>query len=1239
MHFTKHYSRTIAAAALGSLIFSLVFTAFAFIAPLAPSRAAPPAPGRRVNPNATAEISLDVDLPSASTGAANGTLALRIFAPAATADARYPQGAPVLIFVPGADSAGSLKPVLGEANDVIRIIFLFPGGTDPRSGRSSDGVYDHRGPDSIAALRDVIRFAAGELPDDSGKTIDELLPVPVLHDNIGLLGASNGGNIVAAVASRHGADLSDHLRYIIQWESPVSSQIATVDLGGVNLDCPSGERKRLNVVNPRYLGYGPLMVNVDYSQIAYDPADARHPIFLDGTGDGHYTTTLDPRSGCQTPDLDLDGVLETNEDFPLAAYTDGARRYYSRPATQALADYGLFGGTWPADIATVSQAAAYWDLREAVRHYATALGHIPNLEGMVLASLEDHVQAPSDHPHIRQAFEGWDAAGAWVQINPDPAYLVEADPALSGRTDLPANSPNTPPSDWNDEVSYTVPEDIATEVLQTAAVWQMADRAYDASGATPTFTPTPTSASTSTPTLTPSPTRTPTPTPTHTPTPACVSSAPSLWQTTSINNDLHGWPASVGNHVKIFDLAVDETRNRVYVQGAMTPGIAIIDGRSDALIGQVESGLDDAFHRTYLAVDEASGDLFVADYFSQTLRRIDPDTGAITGPVTLSAAPEHILFDPTSNRVYLSLKQEHKVAVYDAATLTLLAEMTVPFSSPMGMTLDSSAQRLYVVDARPPKASNQSLILVFDTASLTAKTPLTFSNATGHPANFVTRDPATGRFFVTTPEEMFRLAPNAAVEWMTPLPGNAKAPIYWEQEDAVYVVSRDGVSRVRSTLTAVDAATGAIKKTLDLQSGGAQRLVLDKATGKLYTPAMNYTDVVVIDAKSLSVEKKIDLGNTVEDIAYAPADGTAYFANRLGGSVVMAYNPETGAWSEFETGGWPTAVDVDPALNRLFVLSHHEGTVSAYDLSDPLHPSLLGVVPLGLNDLSDAITNQTLDATRHRLITTHPEHDSVVIVDGQTLTVTATIEDVPSFTYDAFNTKSRGHLQPAVEESLNKLYVFVPDTRRVDVFDGDDDYAYLRSIDLSGRPWRPAFNDFVVWADSARHRLYVGELIIDATTDTVIGQLPAGRGQMVVGIDEAANRLYTVGLESAGAFTREEKASRMANPARSKKRGMKSAASSRLYLYALDRDDYSLLSRTELRSFSVAPPYFALDAARERLFAGYMTLAKVDVYALGCEPPQTPTSTPTPTRTPTPSSTPAPAPPLYLPLILPGSPT
>ena len=427
-------------------------------------------------------VAIDVSLPSESTSVPSGALAIRVHTPRAGA-ARYPDGAPIIIWVLGGFEIKGINHGLPPvADDVICITFIYPGGEDPWSGRSSDGVYDYRGEAGIAALRDVILYAAGELRDADGKTIDEIVPVPVLHDNIGMIGESNGGNILVAVAALHGEALAGRLRYVIQWETPVSSQIATRDLGRVWLKPATAQG---DYWNPRYLGYDPLVLPVDYTDLVFDPTQDVYPVIHDGNGDSRYTTVRDPRSGLQVPDLNLDGILDLTEDFPLDTYpVDDERVAYSRPVMGALEERSVFGGAWPEGIVRSDEAAAFWDLREAVLLYPQAMANIPDLEAMVLCGVRDHVQALPDKPHIRQAFDGWDQNGAWVRINPSREHLIAVDPTLAGRRlpDLPAN---TAPDDWTGHDGYAIPVDVPKPIYQLAGVYEMADRIYNASPAEP----------------------------------------------------------------------------------------------------------------------------------------------------------------------------------------------------------------------------------------------------------------------------------------------------------------------------------------------------------------------------------------------------------------------------------------------------------------------------------------------------------------------------------------------------------------------------------------------------------------------------------------------------------------------------------------------------------------------------------------------------------------------------------
>ncbi|HEY80710.1 MAG TPA: hypothetical protein G4O05_06490 [Caldilineae bacterium] len=69
---------------------------------------------------------------------------------------------------------------------LVRVAYLWSGKESRSTGARSDGEYDYGGEVSIRALRDVIRFASGEIPDAEGRYIGDLSPFPVLTDQVGL---------------------------------------------------------------------------------------------------------------------------------------------------------------------------------------------------------------------------------------------------------------------------------------------------------------------------------------------------------------------------------------------------------------------------------------------------------------------------------------------------------------------------------------------------------------------------------------------------------------------------------------------------------------------------------------------------------------------------------------------------------------------------------------------------------------------------------------------------------------------------------------------------------------------------------------------------------------------------------------------------------------------------------------------------------------------------------------------
>ena len=101
---------------------------------------------------------------------------------------RYPEGAPIVVEVSTwfVEFNGFHRVNQTTEIGAITISYLWPGRFDPETGARSEGEYDYGGPDSLAVLRDVIRFASGLTPDVDGYYIRELTQITPLTDNVGL---------------------------------------------------------------------------------------------------------------------------------------------------------------------------------------------------------------------------------------------------------------------------------------------------------------------------------------------------------------------------------------------------------------------------------------------------------------------------------------------------------------------------------------------------------------------------------------------------------------------------------------------------------------------------------------------------------------------------------------------------------------------------------------------------------------------------------------------------------------------------------------------------------------------------------------------------------------------------------------------------------------------------------------------------------------------------------------------
>lgn len=380
-----------------------------------------------------------------------GEIAVRIEVPDTP---RYPEGAPIVVEVSTWFVAYAGFHRVNDTGRIgaVTISYLWPDRVDPETGARSEGTYDFGGPTSLEALRDVIRFAGGLIPDVQGRKIDELFEIPIILENVGLFASSHAGVVGTNVLAHHGSEMP-FVKYFVGRENPTRDEMYPLELGYF-------DDQRRPIHNPFYdeNDYSPKELTVDYSSVGwYTPEDG-------GKARPYFAATADH----------AEHILHETISPKM-----WGKRYYSRAITQALLDNGaLTLENWPLDLATPAETHDAWPFRTTVYNYPDIGTDLPHLKVMLVFSRDDHVQAARTKPHIHQAYDGFHkGADLWVRMNPDRSYVQSLDPGYG--IAFPDNDAVTEPNDWIHIMDWGFPADAGTrENVWLASVAEMADRVW-----------------------------------------------------------------------------------------------------------------------------------------------------------------------------------------------------------------------------------------------------------------------------------------------------------------------------------------------------------------------------------------------------------------------------------------------------------------------------------------------------------------------------------------------------------------------------------------------------------------------------------------------------------------------------------------------------------------------------------------------------------------------------------------
>ncbi len=612
--------------------------------------------------------------------------------------------------------------------------------------------------------------------------------------------------------------------------------------------------------------------------------------------------------------------------------------------------------------------------------------------------------------------------------------------------------------------------------------------------------------------------------------------------------------------VKLTRIVVDDTRRKAYFASSLSRYIGVIDTQTLEIVGIIDSTVD-GFVSRMLFLNTGNGILYMFVIEQRQLFRIDPVSRAVSAPITAERAPA---FDPFTNLLYISERPD-KIRIYNDQLQAV--DVITGVTAPGEIFIDAAQERLYVVNSAPPPQAGVT-VYNLSTKQFIRKynMPAGFdglpkgifvgggriyinSNTLKHSLSIIDEASGAGTYIPLSENGLQMETYGGRLFQMTGYPYYAG---YLPNADGSY-----GVLEVR------DAVTGS--KVTEIQTDlETLYFDIDQSTGRLFYSSTGRGTIGIINLSNYSTIKKIDAATTMEDVVARLDDGSLYIRNRLGGSTIYRINPQTGTLTNtLIPGNWPTKILLDSARNRLYALSHYEAKVSVFDLSTD---AKLFDIPLGTQRArTDALSNMAMNHTTGKLYAIMPELGTLTMVsaDGSGSPLTVSINGYTPNPQGG----GPGKLHIAVNESLNRAYVFITDANRLNIYDGTSlsllTYSTIADFNQTATPLDMLFSD------EAGGRLFVGPYILDALTGATMGQVPAGL--KVIGMNPSRTRFYVMDFMTAGFYER---------------------------ILEYDSSFQTVFRQWDLSPITGVYSAFGFDFSRNRLYVGYFDRSILEVINL-----------------------------------------
>ncbi|MGH9171821.1 MAG: fibronectin type III domain-containing protein [Acidimicrobiales bacterium] len=499
-------------------------------------------------------------------------------------------------------------------------------------------------------------------------------------------------------------------------------------------------------------------------------------------------------------------------------------------------------------------------------------------------------------------------------------------------------------------------------------------------------------------------------------------------------------------------IAVDASRDIVYVANQSSNDVSVIDGTTDTVVATIPVGTSPLG----VGVDEPSDTVYVSNQQSGTVSVINGHTDTVTATITAGPEPSSVGVDPTTDTVYVADEGGDTVSVIDGKTNTVTATPNVG-DTPGAISVDDATDTIYVcvgsglavIDGSTNGVSSIGLAEMGEASAIDTTTDTIYvSTGTGIEvvdgktaaqttsfallgAQGVAVDSRTGTLWVTNLNTSSVYEVNAgsgAVEDSLPAGDGTDAVAADPVTHVAYATNR-----VSNSVSVLDGVTDSI--TPITVGASPYGVAVDTVTDTVYVANTDSNTVSVIDATTGEVTGTVDLPSSPgapSAIAVDPLTDTIYVANGLTaggnsgeGSVSVIDGGNDTVTTTVDVGTAPDGITVDPTTDIIYVSDHEYGTTN--------HRGAVSVIDGSTDKVTDTITNTDLwfpggiaaDGATDTVYVASTEYNDVLPIDGANDEVGTPI--------------NLGAGQPsglAVDESTDMIYATESNQAALAVIDG-----------------------------------------------------------------------------------------------------------------------------------------------------------------------------------------------------------